>query len=457
MVQIIFSIKNTFVHDFVDTPGCVDLASNARRRASSTPARVTLDTAEKEQYIALAFGVHSVGELLLLPHDGDDYVSMHVHHGPSPLDMDVEGMLGCRVQDTDIDDCCGLSTSQAEDETIPDFIDLGIGSEKMDDYTASSLAGQGLTYGAQLPSDNYRENPTRSSTCMNAAPMCPHHGAQRQLLSTFTILPRQAQRDSHDFVAFDMEFDDSASEDYSASSPAYQDLPYGTQLLSGAQLPSNNYQENLMQSTPCISAAPMTPHQRAQRELFSTFPPLPRETQRDSYMQSHSGYSPTAERSNAKHEEMQGEETRTTVMLMNVPRRYTSTKLMCTIDSEGFAGMYDFIYIPMDFKTRSSIGCAFVNLLDPLIATRFGAAFDGFSGWLTTSKNVCRAHWASKLQGLQANIDHYRNDSVMAASVPHEYKPRIFKHGIEVSFPPPCTKASVANRRSTRSRRTGKH
>eukprot|EP00928_Gymnodinium_smaydae_P098979 TRINITY_DN9328_c0_g1_i6.p1 TRINITY_DN9328_c0_g1~~TRINITY_DN9328_c0_g1_i6.p1 ORF type:complete len:179 (+),score=17.00 TRINITY_DN9328_c0_g1_i6:252-788(+) len=176
-----------------------------------------------------------------------------------------------------------------------------------------------------------------------------------------------------------------------------------------------------------------------------------------SFSQLHVGNAPAMQFCDAQDDETQVAEKRTTVMLMNVPRGYSSSKLIRTINSENFAGMYDFIYIPMDFKTRSSIGCAFVNLLDPLIATRFGAAFDGFSGWLTTSKNVCRAHWASKLQGLQANIDHYRNDSVMAASVPHEYKPRIFKHGIEVSFPPPCTKASVANRRSTRSRRTGKH
>eukprot|EP00928_Gymnodinium_smaydae_P098977 TRINITY_DN9328_c0_g1_i3.p1 TRINITY_DN9328_c0_g1~~TRINITY_DN9328_c0_g1_i3.p1 ORF type:complete len:382 (+),score=58.94 TRINITY_DN9328_c0_g1_i3:113-1147(+) len=344
--------------------------------------------------------------------------------------MDVEGMLGCRVLETDSEEYCVLSMTQAEDETTRDFVNSGMAIYDAASEDCSASAPHDMNVEDML---GCRALETDNEDCCGLS---------------ITLAEDET---TPGFVNSGMAIYDASSEDYSASAPAYHGLTHG------AQLPSDNYRESRTQSSSCKSAAPMTPHMPAQRQLFSTFPPLPREAQRDSNTQSPSGNSPAEVSGNAKHEETQGEEKRTTVMLMNVPRRYTSTKLMCTIDSEGFAGMYDFIYIPMDFKTRSSIGCAFVNLLDPLIATRFGAAFDGFSGWLTTSKNVCRAHWASKLQGLQANIDHYRNDSVMAASVPHEYKPRIFKHGIEVSFPPPCTKASVANRRSTRSRRTGKH
>eukprot|EP00928_Gymnodinium_smaydae_P011833 TRINITY_DN14329_c0_g3_i1.p1 TRINITY_DN14329_c0_g3~~TRINITY_DN14329_c0_g3_i1.p1 ORF type:complete len:106 (-),score=9.30 TRINITY_DN14329_c0_g3_i1:29-346(-) len=100
-------------------------------------------------------------------------------------------------------------------------------------------------------------------------------------------------------------------------------------------------------------------------------------------------------------------------MLMNVPRRYTSSKLMRTIDSEGFASMYDFIYVPMA-AVRTSKGYAFVNWVNPSIAQRFMNAFNGFSKWSTTSKNVCHAKWAERHQGLQANVDHYRNCTVLA-------------------------------------------
>eukprot|EP00928_Gymnodinium_smaydae_P021929 TRINITY_DN18595_c0_g2_i1.p1 TRINITY_DN18595_c0_g2~~TRINITY_DN18595_c0_g2_i1.p1 ORF type:complete len:130 (-),score=8.28 TRINITY_DN18595_c0_g2_i1:3-347(-) len=105
--------------------------------------------------------------------------------------------------------------------------------------------------------------------------------------------------------------------------------------------------------------------------------------------------------------------------------------------------MYDFIYVPMNFETHSSLGYGFVNLLDSLIAQRFRTVFDRFSRWSTTSKNVCRALWATRHQGLQANIDHFRNSAMMSEgeSLPHEYKPRIFQNGMELPFPPPTRKS----------------
>eukprot|EP00928_Gymnodinium_smaydae_P029506 TRINITY_DN22202_c0_g1_i1.p1 TRINITY_DN22202_c0_g1~~TRINITY_DN22202_c0_g1_i1.p1 ORF type:complete len:160 (+),score=14.19 TRINITY_DN22202_c0_g1_i1:17-496(+) len=150
---------------------------------------------------------------------------------------------------------------------------------------------------------------------------------------------------------------------------------------------------------------------------------------------------------------MQGEETRTTVMLMNVPRSYTSTKLMCTIDSEGFAGMYDFIYVPMT-AARNSKGYAFVNWVSPSIAQQFLSVFDGFSSWSAASKNVSRAVWAKQQQGLQTNIDHYRNSSVLGKTVPDEYKPRIFHNGVEMPFPAPTRKPpkSVCTKRAEQPR-----
>merc|ERR1719367_2096902 len=47
------------------------------------------------------------------------------------------------------------------------------------------------------------------------------------------------------------------------------------------------------------------------------------------------------------------EESRTTVMLRNLPLDHTRDMLLHLLDTKGFAGMYDFIYLPMDFKTRA--------------------------------------------------------------------------------------------------------
>ena len=45
-----------------------------------------------------------------------------------------------------------------------------------------------------------------------------------------------------------------------------------------------------------------------------------------------------------------------TVMLRNLPNNYSRAMLLELLDSEGFAGQYDFFYLPMDFKSRASLG-----------------------------------------------------------------------------------------------------
>eukprot|EP00928_Gymnodinium_smaydae_P091969 TRINITY_DN7573_c0_g1_i2.p1 TRINITY_DN7573_c0_g1~~TRINITY_DN7573_c0_g1_i2.p1 ORF type:complete len:302 (-),score=40.91 TRINITY_DN7573_c0_g1_i2:247-1152(-) len=151
----------------------------------------------------------------------------------------------------------------------------------------------------------------------------------------------------------------------------------------------------------------------------------------------HHGNAPGRLRFFATHEEEQTIENRTTVMLVNVPSRYTSSELIRTIDSAGFAGTYDFIYVPMVAGARTSSGFAFVNLVDASIAKKLFVEFDGFSRWTTISKHTCRAFWAKKQQGFSANVERYRNSFVKEENVPDEYKPRTFKHGMEVEFPPP--------------------
>ncbi|CAE7621292.1 ML3, partial [Symbiodinium sp. CCMP2456] len=56
---------------------------------------------------------------------------------------------------------------------------------------------------------------------------------------------------------------------------------------------------------------------------------------------------------------------RTTVMLRNLPNNYTRDMLLELIDSMGFRGQYDFLYLPIDFQTHACLGYAFVNLVDP--------------------------------------------------------------------------------------------
>eukprot|EP00928_Gymnodinium_smaydae_P095972 TRINITY_DN8366_c2_g4_i1.p1 TRINITY_DN8366_c2_g4~~TRINITY_DN8366_c2_g4_i1.p1 ORF type:complete len:133 (-),score=6.34 TRINITY_DN8366_c2_g4_i1:859-1227(-) len=103
--------------------------------------------------------------------------------------------------------------------------------------------------------------------------------------------------------------------------------------------------------------------------------------------------------------------------------------------------------------SRNSKGYAFVNLVNPSVAQRFLNAFTSFSRWSTASKNVGQAVWAKQHQGLQTNIDRYRNRTVLGKTVPDEYKPRIFENGVEIPFPPPTRKPSMPTRRADQQRK----
>jgi len=138
----------------------------------------------------------------------------------------------------------------------------------------------------------------------------------------------------------------------------------------------------------------------------------------------------------------------TTVMLRNLPNNYTRRMLLELIDSEGFAGLYDFVYLPIDFNSQAGLGYAFVNLLSPLDAQRFWKHFDGFSRWVLPSDKVCLLNWSSPHQGLADHIERYRNSPVMHDSVSDECRPMIFADGVRIQFPPPTRQIKVPRLRT---------
>jgi len=127
----------------------------------------------------------------------------------------------------------------------------------------------------------------------------------------------------------------------------------------------------------------------------------------------------------------------TTVMLRNIPNRYTSGSLLALLDEHNFQTLYDFVYLPMDFQNGVNLGYAFVNLVCHEDALRFKESFQGFCGWQFDSAKVSEVSWAHPHQGLTEHVERYRNSPVMHPSMPDEYKPMIFSCGMRVTFPPP--------------------
>merc|ERR1712217_919864 len=129
-------------------------------------------------------------------------------------------------------------------------------------------------------------------------------------------------------------------------------------------------------------------------------------------------------------------DTRTTVMLRNLPNSYTRAMVLELLESNGFDfTKFHFLYLPIDFQTKVALGYAFVDLVHPDLVQRFWRTFDGFSSWALPSRKVCCVSWCEPSQGRQAHIERYRNSPVMHASVPDEYKPLLLENGRRVPFP----------------------
>merc|ERR1712176_1039429 len=139
------------------------------------------------------------------------------------------------------------------------------------------------------------------------------------------------------------------------------------------------------------------------------------------------------------------EESRTTLMLRNLPNNYTRAMLVELLQREGFGQAYNFLYLPIDFKSQDALGYAFIDMASPSLALRLWSVFDGFSTWTVPSRKECFVVWCEPNQGLQAHIEQYRNSPVMHSSVPDDYKPLLLRDGQRVPFPPP-TKAIRAPR-----------
>merc|ERR1719401_2724535 len=104
--------------------------------------------------------------------------------------------------------------------------------------------------------------------------------------------------------------------------------------------------------------------------------------------------------------------TNTTVMLRNIPNRYSRNMLIERLN-QGYSGQFDFVYLPIDFNSKCNVGYAFINFRSPQICTQFTAEFHGAK---TTAKlpgfssaKICEVSYA-RVQGRDANMDNLRDE-----------------------------------------------
>lgn len=110
----------------------------------------------------------------------------------------------------------------------------------------------------------------------------------------------------------------------------------------------------------------------------------------------------------------------TTLMIRNIPNRYIQQELIAELEDLGFAGTFNFLYIPLDKGTMSNVGYAFVNFVTKGWASKCIEAFQGyrFKRHRKTSGKIA-AISAAHLQGLEANLAHYEKSAVNTAKLKH--------------------------------------
>ncbi|KAF8715429.1 hypothetical protein HU200_027076 [Digitaria exilis] len=108
---------------------------------------------------------------------------------------------------------------------------------------------------------------------------------------------------------------------------------------------------------------------------------------------------------------VRGEDSRTTLMIKNIPNKYTSKMLLVAID-ESHRGTYDFIYLPIDFKNKCNVGYAFINMINPENIVPFYKTFNGKRWEKFNSEKVASLAYA-RIQGKPALVAHFQNSSLM--------------------------------------------
>mmetsp|Transcript_23155 Transcript_23155/g.52342 ORF Transcript_23155/g.52342 Transcript_23155/m.52342 type:complete len:179 (+) Transcript_23155:425-961(+) len=99
---------------------------------------------------------------------------------------------------------------------------------------------------------------------------------------------------------------------------------------------------------------------------------------------------------------------RTTVLLKGLPTRHTVLTMAELLNQWGFENRFDYIYIPLDIKSRSEnpngpkqcYGFGFINFTDPVAASHLVTHFKMYA---EEKMSIC---WA-RVQGVEGNVVEY--------------------------------------------------
>ena len=119
-----------------------------------------------------------------------------------------------------------------------------------------------------------------------------------------------------------------------------------------------------------------------------------------------------------------GKDIRTTIMIRNIPIKYTDNILNETFKE--FHGKYDCLYMPYDHEKKGNKGYAFINFVNPLHILLFYEKFNGEKWVHFESSKICELNMAH-FQGINEIQKHAKNFK--------ELKKSCFKYNEKVVIP----------------------
>ncbi|KAJ7217958.1 RNA recognition motif 2-domain-containing protein, partial [Mycena pura] len=133
-----------------------------------------------------------------------------------------------------------------------------------------------------------------------------------------------------------------------------------------------------------------------------------------------------------------GQDTRTTVMIKNIPNKMSDKDLLAYI-SRVCDRRIDFLYLRMDFQNGCNVGYAFVNFITVQDLLRFAKAKLGEKWNMFSSEKVLQMSYAN-YQGKEALVEKFKNSCIMDEKP--AWQPKIFYsdgvgQGLPEPFPPP--------------------
>ncbi|KAI3432299.1 hypothetical protein D9Q98_003859 [Chlorella vulgaris] len=106
-----------------------------------------------------------------------------------------------------------------------------------------------------------------------------------------------------------------------------------------------------------------------------------------------------------------GDDKRTTLMVKNIPNKYTQKMLLALVE-ERFRGMFDFFYLPIDFKNKCNVGYAFINMVRPEYIVPLVEELHGKKWPKFNSEKICHIAYG-RIQGKTALVQHFQNSSLL--------------------------------------------